>query len=244
MSNDHMAPNVPEVSPQHGPPDGIMPNGHAPAEVAGAVPASPSVVPLSAKKEGLTLERLRQATVRGDAAPLKTGTATAVTVEVTKPEKGVPFRVHPDLAFTMEGYSLTTKVPGVIGDTIRLLDPSIAEMIPTFVRHQLFCLCYDGWQRKPFIWPINIQVEGARANAWTTSAHRVLHAAREDWVCLVPGNSAYLLGKPILPVQGEPVWPGMPFDELMLLAFKDLYIGPDNRDHPEIAKRLIAIIPE
>jgi hypothetical protein len=155
---------------------------------------------------------------------------------------------HPDPAFTMLGYTLTTKTPGVIGETIRLLAPHVAETIPASIRQQRLCLCYDGWQRAPFIWPLNTHIEGTRANGWTVSANRIWEAARKDWVCLVPANGQYLLGKPVLPVKGEPVWlrdaqgRALSFAEIMLMAFRDLYI--DDPDHEEVAKRRIVIIPE
>jgi hypothetical protein len=51
-----------------------------------------------------------------------------------------------------------------------------------------------------------------------------------------------------LPVKGEPVWlrdaqgRALSFAEIMLMAFRDLYI--DDPDHEEVAKRRIVIIPE
>jgi hypothetical protein len=45
-------------------------------------------------------------------------------------------------------------------------------------------------------------------------------------------------------VKGEPVWPNKPFAEIMIMGFKDLYIGPDDNDHPEITKRLTVLVLE
>jgi hypothetical protein len=207
--------------------------------------ASPdNVVPMPPKKTGLTLESLKQATVKSGTPPLTAIKSTAVIIDVRKPEKGVPFRAHPDEAYAMDGYSLTVKQDGVIGETVWLVHPTIATLIHTFVRYQRFCLCWDAWKRKPFIWPVNIEAEGERLNSWVTSANRILGAARASWVCLVPMAGAYQLGKPVASVEGEARWPVEPFDELMLLAFRDLYLGPDDRDHKEVVKRMINIIPE
>jgi hypothetical protein len=201
-------------------------------------------MPMPAEKEGLTLESLQRATASGDAVPLVTIASTAVVIDVAKPTKGAPFRAHPDVAYTMNGYSLTTKTPGVIGEVVYLLDPTIAELIPAHVRYQRFCLCFDAWQRKPFIWPITVQVEGDRGNAWVTSATRIWNAAKDNWVCMIPVGGAYQLHKPVVAVKGEPAWPNKPFAEIMIMGFKDLYIGPDDNDHPEITKRLTVLVPE
>lgn len=193
-------------------------------------------------KEGLTLASLSRATVKSGTTPLTAASGTMVVIEVTKPTKGVPFKAHPDEAYTMEGYSLTIKKPGVIGDITYLLDPSIAEMILPHVRFQRFCLCWDGWHRKLFIWPVNIAIEGERPNGWVTSANRIWEKAREDWACVIPVGGAYMLGKPVAPVEGDPQWPTASFQELMITAFKDLYIGADDREHKEIVKRLVTLV--
>jgi hypothetical protein len=243
--SEHVESNSPEFQPKEGRPKADKADGQTMSEVSGtAAPSGDNVVPLPAKKAGLTLESLQRATVSGDVVPPTTIVSTAVVIDVTKPTKGVPFRAHPDVAYTMNGYSLTTKTPGVIGETVYLVDPTIAEMIPAHVRYQRFCLCYDAWQRKPFIWPISVQVEGDRGNAWVTSANRIWNAAKEDWVCLIPVGGAYQLHKPVVAVKGEPIWPNKPFAEIMIMGFKDLYIGPDDNDHPEITKRLTVLVPE
>jgi hypothetical protein len=205
-------------------------------------PKDDNVVPLPAKKEGLTLASLSRATVKSGTTPLTSLAGSMVTIDVTKPTKGSPFRAHPDEAYTMEGYSLTIKKPGVIGDITYLLDPTIAEMILPHVRFQRFCLCFDHWQTKFFIWPVNIMVEGERPNGWVTSANRIWEAAKKDWVCLIPAGGAYLLGKPVAKIEGEPEWMTTPFPELMLTAFKDLYIGADDREHKEIVKRMVTLV--
>ncbi len=206
-----------------------------------------TVVPMPApgKKPGLTLESLAKATARAGGAPLVKIASSAVTIEVRKPQKGVPFMAHPDVAnYTAEGYTLTVKVPDTVGETVFLVDPAIAELIPAHIRHQRFCLCFDAWQRQPFIWPINTMVEGVKNNQWTVAANRVWQAATEDWVCMIPGAGTYQLHKPVVPIRNAPVWPTKPFAELMLMGFRDCYIGPDDRDHKEIQKRLTEYVSD
>ncbi len=229
--------NVAPVKPSGG--------GKGRKEQEGSTTLSGNVVSMPAgKKAGLTLESLARATVKSGVTPLTAAASSMVTLEVTKPTKGAPFRAHPDEAYTLEGYSLSVKKPGVIGDIVYLLDPSIAEMILPHVKFQRFCLCWDAWQAKPFIWPVNIAVEGERPNGWVTSANRIWEAAKQDWVCLIPAGGAYQLGKPVAKVEGDAAWPDKTFPELMLIAFKDLYIGADDRDHKEVVKRMVTIIPE
>jgi hypothetical protein len=58
---------------------------------------------------------------------------------------------------------------------------------------------------------------------------RIWGAAKEDWVCFIPAGGAYQLHKPVVPVTGNPEWPGKSFAELMIMGFRDLYIGSDDR---------------
>jgi hypothetical protein len=245
MMSDNLGSDSPELQMKRIKPSKLdKANGQTMPEDAVVRSGGDNVVPMPAKKEGLTLASLSRATVKSGTTPLTAASSTMVIIEVAKPSKGVPFRAHPDEAFTLEGYSLTIKKPGVIGDITYLLDPSIAEMILPHVRFQRFCLCWDAWQARPFIWPVNIAVEGERPNGWVTSANRIWEAAKADWVCLIPGGGAYQLGKPVAKVEGEPDWPVRPFPELMIMAFRDLYIGADDREHKEVVKRMVTIVPE
>ena len=58
-----------------------------------------------------------------------------------------------------------------------------------------------------------------------------------------PGRWRLQLHKPVVPVKVNPL-AQQPFAELMIMGFKDLYIGPDDREHPEITKRLTVLVPE
>jgi hypothetical protein len=150
---------------------------------------------------------------------------------------------HPSPDFSTIAFTLAVKSPTGVGEAIYLLDPDIAALIPGYVRLMRFSLCFDAWQRRPFIWPITVQGEGQRqGNSWITSAMRIWGAAKERWVCCLPGGGAYELHEPVVPIKGEPAWPDKTFEELMQMGFADLYIG--DADHPEIVKRLTNLIPE
>ena len=191
VMSEHVESNSPEFQPKEGRPKADKADGQTMSEVSGtAAPSGDNVVPLPAKKAGLTLESLQRATVSGDVVPPTTIVSTAVVIDVTKPTKGVPFRAHPDVAYTMKGYSLTMKTPGVIGDTIYLVDPAIAEMIPPHVRYQRFASASTRGTANRSSGQIRVQVE-ATGNAWVTSANRIWEAAKEDWVCLIPVGGAY-----------------------------------------------------
>ena len=197
-------------------------------------------VPPAAQK-GLTLEALKEATAPGSPAPVATK-SVAVTIEVRKPTKDVPFRSHPDMDYTLNAYSLTVKTPNVIGETIYLVHPAIHQMIPTHTRYQMFCLCFDAWQRRPFIWPITIPQEGSRQNSWIVSAMRVWGATKKDWYSLLPDGGAYQLREPVEPVVGEPAWPSKSFNDLMMMAFSDLYLGPEARDSKIVRDRMSRLV--
>jgi hypothetical protein len=209
-------------------------NGHAAVAGNGATPPKP---------KGLTLETLAQVTAKSSGEPLARVTPVAVTIEVRKPIKGAPLRAHPDIEnFTTEAYSLTVKNPEAVGELVYMTHPDVAAAIPSFVRYQRFCFCWDGWQKKPFIWPMDVLLEGARNNNWAVSANRIWQAALKDWACVVPAAGAYALGKPVHPIKGDPPWPTRRFAEWMLIGFRDLYI--EDLEHPEVKKRLITIVPE
>jgi hypothetical protein len=193
------------------------------------------------KQEGLTLDKLRKATMLGTAITPLQPTPTAVVIDVRKPTKA-PLRAHPDPDYTAQGFVLSVKNEKGVGETLYLLDPDVAALIPRHVRVMQMTLCFDAWTRKPFIWPITVLDEGGKGNSWITSAMRVLEAAKLDWKCCISGGGAYELHKPIVEVKAELVWPAQPFLELLLMGFKDCYI--DDPNHPEIRKRLTVLIPE
>lgn len=194
------------------------------------------------KKKGLTLEGLRKATSAGNTIPAAGIVTTAVVIDVRKPAKGAPFMAHPSPDFSLIGHTLSVKPPSGVGEAIYLLDPDIAAIIPRHVRLMRFSLCFDAWQRQPFIWHIGVEAEGGRANSWISSAMRIWGAAKERWVCCIAAGGAYELHEPLVPIKGEPVWPNKTFEELMMMGFRDLYI--DEGDHPEVVKRLTTLIPE
>jgi hypothetical protein len=193
------------------------------------------------KAKGLTLESLRKSTSAGNAIPAINPVSTAVVIEVRKPTKA-PIRAHPSDDYTLVGYALAVKEANGVGDAIYLVDPDVAGLIPRHIRMMRFNLCFDGWLRRPFIWPITVQVEGGRGNSWNTSSMRIWGAAKERWVCCIGGGGAYELHEPSIPMKGEPTWPNKTFEELMMMAFRDLYI--DDPLHPEVVKRLTVLIPE
>ena len=77
-----------------------------------------------------------------------------------------------------------------------------------------------------------------------TSATRIWNAAKDRLGLHDTSRWSVPFHKPVVAVKGEPVWPNKPFAEIMIMGFKDLYIGPDDNDHPEITKRLTVLVPE
>ena len=68
--SEHVESNSPEFQPKEGRPKADKADGQPmPEEVSGTAAPSGNVVPLPAKKAGLTLESLQRATVSGDVRP-------------------------------------------------------------------------------------------------------------------------------------------------------------------------------
>ena len=86
------------------------------------------------------------------------------------------------------------------------------------------------------IWPVKQPGPDGKINEWHRSAAEAAELAMTRWI-RVKANmdlGAYEMFAAESTIQ-EPVWPDLPFQELLRIAFKDRYIG--SLDHP-IIKRL------
>jgi hypothetical protein len=81
-----------------------------------------------------------------------------------------------------------------------------------------------------FLWPVRLPEKDGRILEWTAEM------AMEKWLRVVPNTalSAYeiFVAPSVIP---DPVWPGLPFQELLRIGFRDRLI--DSVIHP-VVKRL------
>jgi hypothetical protein len=89
----------------------------------------------------------------------------------------------------------------------------------------------------PFIWPVPVDDQTVRKNAWNESARLSFHRAKTDWVKLVgdraAGHYRIYIAKGELPA---PRWPERSFQELLEIAFRNRIISSE--DHPVIKSML------
>jgi len=89
----------------------------------------------------------------------------------------------------------------------------------------------------PFIWPVPVDDQQSRRNAWNESARVAYHKAKTHWVKLVGDRAAgqyrLYIAEGKLP---DPRWPDRPFSELLAIGFRNLTI--DSEDHAIIRAML------
>jgi len=86
------------------------------------------------------------------------------------------------------------------------------------------------------IWPVRLPGLDGKTNEWWRSAREAAELATKQWVRLKANMSlgAYEMFTAEKTI-AEPVWPELPFQELLRIAFKDRIV--DTIDHP-LVKRL------
>jgi hypothetical protein len=87
-----------------------------------------------------------------------------------------------------------------------------------------------------FLWPVTIAPPDGKSNEWWRSAREAAELAMKRWVRLRADMS--LGAYQIYEAEGqipEPEWPGLPYQELLRISFKDRLV--DRVDHP-VAQQL------
>ena len=148
------------------------------------------------------------------------------TVSVRKPKNNEFIRVSMD-----PQNSLTTIVfeDKDEGETY-LIAPGIRPLMIAGAAIKMLTLTVNQ-MGIPFIWPVPVDDEHTRKNAWNESARTAYHKAKADWVKLVGDRAAgyyriYLAEGDLPP----PRWPERTFAELLQVAFQNRMI--ETEDHP------------
>ena len=146
------------------------------------------------------------------------------TVRVGKPPKTAFFRVHASHEYRMpagivEFGAMTPEAYLVIG----ALYLALLEEAAFSARLLVTAVTLGG---TPFIWPLKTATD----NPWTRSAHDAVEIAMNRWIRLKPNMElgAYEVIAAVNQNR-EPVWPSLPFEKLIELAFRGRVI--DTADH-------------
>jgi hypothetical protein len=172
--------------------------------------------------------------LRIDQSFLKQGAVKKLltTVPVRRPNKQEFFRVHLD-----EAYRVTVVMIELIEDRdVYLVSPGFTDQLNAGEYHcATIYLCMNR-QKVAFLWPVKLPSPDGRQNRWHESAAEGAERGMVDWIRLSAnmdlGAYEIALANGSFP---EPVWPDLPFRELLRIGFKGGRIieGPD---HPVMQK--------
>jgi hypothetical protein len=175
-----------------------------------------------------TLETLR---LRQDFGATPLVKKALLTVPVRKPNKQDFIRTRPgeewraalaliELKEEREVYVVTPNLVGELGGEV------VPKLIITAVNRQGVA----------FLWPIRLPSEDGRHDEWNRSAMEAANIAAKKWVRVSANMS--LGAYDVFTAQAEmpePVWPDVPFSELVRIAFKGRVI--DTLEH-SVVRRL------
>jgi hypothetical protein len=165
----------------------------------------------------------------GDAFAVK---KMLLSVPVRKPPNHVFIRVHPG-----EDYRLQTAVIETKEDKDKeiflvapALWPELAAEV-TFSPRVFFTTITR--QGVVYFWPIRLPGADGKIDEWSRTALEAAQLAMHGWVRVVSNMS--LGAYEVVPATGrlpEPEWPGLTFQQLLRIAFRDRFIN--TLDHPKL----------
>ena len=158
------------------------------------------------------------------------------TVPVRKPNRQDFVRVHPEPEFRL--------TPAAIIEVkedreVFLVTPSMAQALPgEFALVTLFTTI--NRQGTLHLWPVKLPAPDGRRNEWHRSGAEAAERAIRNWVRVT--SSMSLGAYEIFEANGdlpEPVWPDIPFPEILRIAFRDRIV--DHAGHP-LVQRLQGVV--
>jgi hypothetical protein len=171
--------------------------------------------------------RLSQATLKGSAKKL----ITNYTVRKI-PRRGSFFRVHPDPGYQYITYLYLEKdEAGLDKDTYLITPRFVAQLDDEYksvMQSTILFLAIERHAEKPFVWRVGIPLDGAKDNLFWSSAREKADIAKTQWIRIAAGTGCYDHYEPKGAIP-DPVWPEIPFGEILRLAFKNHVI--DSMDH-------------
>ena len=143
------------------------------------------------------------------------------TVPVRKPPKDGFVRVHPNRDFHFETNVIQLREEGEIFLVAKDLWPDLASEKTFGPRLLVTAMSRTG--NVPFIWPIRLPDAVGRLDNWNRSALEIaLGEAKDHWVRVTANQALGAYEAMIAPSSdawGDPVWPKLPMNELLRIAF-------------------------
>jgi hypothetical protein len=157
-----------------------------------------------------------------------------LSVPVRKPDKAWFVRVHPDESYRLQTAVIELKEDR--GGETYLVAPALWPELATeatFSPRAFFTAV--NRQGVVFLWPIRLPGADGRVDEWSRTALEAADMAAKGWVRVAAnmGLGAYDVFQATGPLP-DPDWPGVPFRELLRVAFKDRFISDLN--HPVLRR--------
>lgn len=157
-----------------------------------------------------------------------------VTIPVKKPSKEWFIRVHRNEAYHLPVAMIELKESNERRE-LYLVHQSLWEVLAaeaTFTTQMLFLAI--NRQRVLFFWPIRLPGLDGRSNDWTKSGLEAARMATTHWVRVTSNMSLGAYEVQRAELVAEPEWPERPMNELLRIAFKDLFIN--SFEHPVLRR--------
>jgi hypothetical protein len=155
-----------------------------------------------------------------------------LSVPVRKPDPIWFVRAHPDEAYRLQTAVIELKADREMYLVARPLRPELSTEATFKPKMLVTAISRQG---DVFLWELNLPRADGRADEWSRTALEAVDLAKKSWVRVVA--NVRLGGYEVHQATGHlpaPEWPGVPFKDLLKLAFKDKYI--DRLDHPILRK--------
>jgi hypothetical protein len=231
MSKSKVPQTAPTDNGEAAEPNGQPDTRFAPADLeAGATPASGNP-PSQSAPDPFDPANLRLSQDFGAAIGVK---KALLSVPARKPDKAWFVRVHPAGEYRLQTAVIELKAER--GSETYLVAPILWPTLATEAtfRAKLFATAVNR-QGTVFLWEVNLPRPDGRADEWSRTALAAVEMATTRWVRTVANldAGAYDVFEASAELT-EPVWPDVPFRELLRVAFKDRFIT--NADHPILRK--------
>src|SRR5271166_2823005 len=145
------------------------------------------------------------------------------TIPVKKPSKECFVRTHHDPAYWLQTAVVELKEDRETYLVAPGLWPELSSE-PTFSRRLLVTAI--NRQGVLFLWPIRLPGAGGKIDDWSRSAMDAADEAKSRWVRVSANMSLGAYELAVAPAQlPEPEWPGIAFQEIIKIAFRDKMIS-------------------
>ena len=165
------------------------------------------------------------------------GTAKPIgKIPLRKPSKESFIRVHPADEFRILTNVIELKEDRETYFVVPKLWPDLISE-PTFAP-LLLVTAMSRPGNVPFVWPLRVPNGDKPLDDWGQSALNIaLNLATQSWVRVTSSRSLDAYEAAIAPASaawGDPTWPGISFQEILRIAFKERVI--DHLDHPVLRR--------